>query len=359
MPADVELFRNAVILFWLIPLSWMVFRSLHLKKLKEGPRVWLAAILQEDPGLLFVRDERTRLERSYQKLQYELILLRQSVAIEIAGKSAFQQKIVRLNHEKTQMELRIKTEKNLENGEQRLQAILVELQDVENAFEQHERKAERLRDVLTEEEAKVQEAYTRKTLLLTIDRLKRANAFAQSVVSLTDFTPNFKIIEMAEQVVSRNEAESYGSSLFQDVCVSFPVLARSLEHKNIGSLSLDELKKLLAELECAAEENFTFVQRGVACEKELKSTIVALEIEAKDWDTRSREFGDFKLSDRNARKNAESRLYACVDLIHRLRLLVEGSKVCTAELTKMHATFARKEREVLDHILALERGSVS
>ncbi len=296
-------------------------------------------------------DEQTRVEIIYQNLQTELIQMRQSLACDIQGSHNFQKRIDKLLHEKKQMELRIKTEAKLQNGEERLQSILSELLQVENSFELYKQFLDRRRTALTEKEAQVQRAYTRKWVRIAQLRHEAAIKVASKMISRFDLRFARETFDRMEKKVSLCEAEIYGSCFFDDVCFNFPTIARSVEASPLEALELVELKKLLVNLEVAAEDNHRVIQRGIAYEQILLSNAEALDEEAKDLEKQSMEFGYYQYADR---KLVESRLYACWDMSIRLRKLVEGSRLCTSELTKMHANFARKEREIFNRIAELE-----
>jgi hypothetical protein len=355
MPADVKLLVNSVALFWLLPIACIAWRALHLKELRRGPKAWIAAILHEDPDLLWVRDEQVRLERTYQNLQSELISLRQSIVVDIQGSDIFEKKIIKLTHEKKQMEKRIRCEKSLKDGEERLTAISNELQQVQTGFEQYKQYLDQRRQSLTDKETEIQRAYTHKQLRIAQLRCEQAVDKAHKILALAEASTSQKVISRIEQKISRSESQIYASSFYDDAFVTFPVFAKTLESKNLDELPLAQLKTLLTVLEHAAEENYRVVERGIAFEKELLSNAHALEMEAKDWDKRADQYGDFSISDQKARKAAESRSYACKDMSHRLRTVVDGSKACTGELTRMHSEFARQEREILERILKFEK----
>lgn len=357
MPADVKLLLTSVAIFWLLPLACLAWRALHLKELRRGPKAWIAAILHEDPDLLWVRDEQVRLERTYQNLQSELISLRQSLAADIQGVDVFEKKIIKLTHEKTQLEKRIKSDKSLKDGHERLTAISSELEQVQASFIQYKQYLDQRRQLLTDKETQIQRAYTYKQVRIAQLRGEQAVDKARKILSLAEASASKNFINRMEQKISRSEAQVYAASFYDDAFVTFPAFAKTLERKNFDELPLAQLKTLLAVLEHAAEENYRVVERGIAFENELLSNANALDAEAKDWDKRADQYGDFSLSDQKARKAAESRSYACKDMSHRLRTVIDGSKVCTAELIRIHSEFARKEREILERILAFEKQS--
>jgi phage shock protein A len=116
---------------------------------------------------------------------------------------------------------------------------------------------------------------------------------------------------------------------------------------------LDELQELLEAVDLAASELHEVVRWAISYESVLRLQAKTADADERFWEERfekAKQEGEERLAKRAARSCAD---YAAA--AQEFYAILNSSKICSAEFTQLHASFAEKEREIFNRIAELER----
>ena len=160
----------------------------------------------EDPSML--------LEQTYQDLQSNLIQVRQAVAQAIATEKQLEQQLQKNKDQATTWQNRAAMAVQQNNDElakqalQRRQQYVQAATDLETQLKQQKDSTSGLRQRLTDLEAEVQKAYTKKQVLIARDKAAQATSKANEILSKTTSSGAMSVIERMETKVQEKEARA-------------------------------------------------------------------------------------------------------------------------------------------------------
>jgi phage shock protein A len=164
----------------------------------------------EDPAMM--------LEQTYQDLQSNLIQVRQAVAQAIATEKQLEQQLQKNKDQAATWQNRAAMAVQQNNDDLAKQALSRKQQYVEAATEletqltQQRKSTSNLRQQLTELEAEVQKAYTKKQVLIARDKAAQATSKANEILSKTTSSGAMSVIERMETKVQEREAKAQALS---------------------------------------------------------------------------------------------------------------------------------------------------
>lgn len=171
-------------------------------------RAMVNAVLgkMEDPAIM--------LEQTYQDLQNNLIQVRQAVAQAIATEKQLEQQLQKNKDQGETWQNRAAMAVQQNNDELAKQALQRRTQyvqaasDLEVQLKQQRETTSTLRQRLTDLEAEVQKAYTKKQVLIARDKAAQATSKANEILSKTTASGAMSVIEKMETKVQEREARA-------------------------------------------------------------------------------------------------------------------------------------------------------
>jgi phage shock protein A len=160
----------------------------------------------EDPAMM--------LEQTYQDLQSNLIQVRQAVAQAIATEKQLEQQLQKNKDQAATWQNRAAMAVQQGNDDlakqalQRRQQYVQAATDLETQLKQQKDSTTTLRQRLTDLEAEVQKAYTRKQVLIARDKAAQATSKANEILSKTTASGAMSVIERMETKVQEREAKA-------------------------------------------------------------------------------------------------------------------------------------------------------
>lgn len=160
----------------------------------------------EDPEIM--------LEQMQQELQQNLTQVRQAVAQAIATEKQLEQQLQKNKDQAATWQNRAQLAVQQNNDDLARQALQRKQQyaqaaaDLETQLAQQKQATSSLRQRLTELEAEVQKAYTKKQVLIARDKAAQATTKANEILSKTTASGAMSVIERMEQKVNEREARA-------------------------------------------------------------------------------------------------------------------------------------------------------
>jgi phage shock protein A len=160
----------------------------------------------EDPAMM--------LEQTYQDLQSNLIQVRQAVAQAIATEKQLEQQLQKNKDQAATWQNRAAMAVQQGNDDlakqalQRRQQYVQAATDLETQLKQQKDSTTTLRQRLTDLEAEVQKAYTKKQVLIARDKAAQATSKANEILSKTTASGAMSVIERMETKVQEREAKA-------------------------------------------------------------------------------------------------------------------------------------------------------
>src|SRR5271168_712594 len=160
----------------------------------------------EDPQLM--------LEQTYQDLQSNLIQVRQAVAQAIATEKQLEQQLQKNKdqaetwHNRAAMAVQQGNDDLAKQALQRKQQYAQAAADLETQLKQQRESTATLRQRLTDLEAEVQKAYTKKQVLIARDKAAQATTKANEILSKTTASGALSVMEKMENKVQEREAKA-------------------------------------------------------------------------------------------------------------------------------------------------------
>src|ERR1700677_1095753 len=175
-------------------------------------RAFFNAVLgrMEDPQIM--------LEQTYQDLQSNLIQVRQAVAQAIATEKQLEQQLQKNKDQAETWQNRAAMAVQQGNDDLAKQALQRRTQyaqaaaDLETQLKTQRETTARLRQQLTDLEAEVQKAYTKKQVLIARDKAAQATSKANEILSKTTASGAMSVIERMETKVQEREAKAQALS---------------------------------------------------------------------------------------------------------------------------------------------------
>jgi phage shock protein A len=197
----------------------------------------------EDPAMM--------LEQTYQDLQSNLIQVRQAVAQAIATEKQLEQQLQKNKDQAATWQNRAAMAVQQNNDElakqalQRRQQYVQAAADLETQLAQQRQSTSTLRQRLTDLEAEVQKAYTKKQVLIARDKAAQATTKANEILSKTTASGAMSVIERMETKVQEKEARAQA---LQDLTGdSLEKQFKNFEHKTDVDMELLALKQSMME----------------------------------------------------------------------------------------------------------------
>src|ERR1700733_910456 len=159
----------------------------------------------EDPAMM--------LEQTYQDLQSNLIQVRQAVAQAIATEKQLEQQLQKNKDQAATWQNRAAMAVQQGNDDlakqalQRRQQYVQAANDLETQLKSQRDSTVNLRQRLTDLEAEVQKAYTKKQVLIARDKAAQATSKANEILSKTPPSGAMSVIEKMERKVRGREGE--------------------------------------------------------------------------------------------------------------------------------------------------------
>jgi phage shock protein A len=160
----------------------------------------------EDPQLM--------LEQTYQDLQSNLIQVRQAVAQAIATEKQLEQQLQKNKdqaetwHNRAAMAVQQGNDDLAKQALQRKQQYAQAAGDLETQLKSQRESTSTLRQRLTDLEAEVQKAYTKKQVLIARDKAAQATTKANEILSKTTASGALSVMEKMENKVQEREAKA-------------------------------------------------------------------------------------------------------------------------------------------------------
>ncbi len=161
-----------------------------------------------------IEDPEMMLEQMQTELQQNLIQVRQAVAQAIATEKQLEQTLQKNKDQAATWQNRAALAVQQNNDDlarqalQRKQQYAAAAAELEKQLEQQRAATASLRQRLTELEAEVQKAYTKKQVLIARDKAAQATTKANEILSKTTASGAMSVMERMEQKVSEREARA-------------------------------------------------------------------------------------------------------------------------------------------------------
>ncbi len=194
-----------------------------------------------------MEDPQIMLEQTYQDLQNNLIQVRQAVAQAIATEKQLEQTLQKNKDQAETWQNRAAMAVQQNNDELAKQALQRRAQYVQAATDlEVQLKAQRettstLRQRLTDLEAEVQKAYTKKQVLIARDKAAQATSKANEILSKTTASGAMSVMEKMETKVQEREARA--AALSEMSGDTLEKQFKNLEHKTDVDMELLALKQ--------------------------------------------------------------------------------------------------------------------
>jgi len=161
-----------------------------------------------------MEDPQIMLEQTYQDLQSNLIQVRQAVAQAIATEKQLEQQLQKNKDQAETWQNRAAMAVQQGNDDlakqalQRRQQYVQAATDLETQLKSQRESTVTLRQRLTDLEAEVQKAYTKKQVLIARDKAAQATSKANEILSKTTSSGAMSVIEKMETKVQEREAKA-------------------------------------------------------------------------------------------------------------------------------------------------------
>src|SRR5271156_3950792 len=161
-----------------------------------------------------VEDPQMMLEQTYQDLQSNLIQVRQAVAQAIATEKQLEQQLQKNKDQaetwknRAAMAVQQNNDDLAKQALQRRQQYVSAATDLEVQLKQQRESTSTLRQRLTDLEAEVQKAYTKKQVLIARDKAAQATTKANEILSKTTASGANSVLERMETKVQEREARA-------------------------------------------------------------------------------------------------------------------------------------------------------
>src|SRR5215467_13266290 len=161
-----------------------------------------------------MEDPQVMLEQTYQDLQSNLIQVRQAVAQAIATEKQLEQQLQKNKDQAETWQNRAAMAVQQGNDDlarqalQRKQQYLEAAKDLEVQLKSQRELTAQLRQKLTDLEAEVQKAYTKKQVLIARDKAAQATTKANEILSKTTASGALSVIDRMETKVQEREAKA-------------------------------------------------------------------------------------------------------------------------------------------------------
>ena len=161
-----------------------------------------------------MEDPQIMLEQTYQDLQSNLIQVRQAVAQAIATEKQLEQQLQKNKeqaetwHNRAAMAVQQNNDDLAKQALQRKQQYQQAANDLEAQLKVQKESTNTLRQRLTDLEAEVQKAYTKKPVLIARDKAAQATSKANEILSKTTSSGAMSVIEKMETKVLEREARA-------------------------------------------------------------------------------------------------------------------------------------------------------
>lgn len=161
-----------------------------------------------------MEDPQIMLEQTYQDLQSNLIQVRQAVAQAIATEKQLEQQLQKNKDQAETWQNRAAMAVQQGNDDlakqalQRRQQYVQAANDLETQLKSQRESTVTLRQRLTDLEAEVQKAYTKKQVLIARDKAAQATSKANEILSKTTSSGAMSVIEKMETKVQEREAKA-------------------------------------------------------------------------------------------------------------------------------------------------------
>lgn len=161
-----------------------------------------------------MEDPQIMLEQTYQDLQSNLIQVRQAVAQAIATEKQLEQQLQKNKeqaetwHNRAAMAVQQNNDDLAKQALQRKQQYQQAATDLEAQLKVQKETTNTLRQRLTDLEAEVQKAYTKKQVLIARDKAAQATSKANEILSKTTASGAMNVIEKMETKVQEREAKA-------------------------------------------------------------------------------------------------------------------------------------------------------
>src|SRR5271156_6316307 len=194
-----------------------------------------------------VEDPQMMLEQTYSDLQSNLIQVRQAVAQAIATEKQLEQQLQKNKdqaetwHNRASMAVAQGNDDLAKQALQRKQQYVDAARDLEAQLKQQKEATNTLRQRLTDLEAEVQKAYTKKQVLIARDKAAQATSKANEILSKTTSSGAMSVIEKMETKVQEREAKA--AALAELGTDSLDKQFRNLDAKSDVDMELLALKQ--------------------------------------------------------------------------------------------------------------------
>lgn len=228
-----------------------------------------------------MEDPQIMLEQTYQDLQSNLIQVRQAVAQAIATEKQLEQQLQKNKDQAETWQNRAAMAVQQGNDDlakqalQRRQQYVQAATDLETQLKAQRESTVTLRQRLTDLEAEVQKAYTKKQVLIARDKAAQATSKANEILSKTTSSGAMSVIEKMETKVQEREARAAAlSELSGD---SLEKQFKNFEGKSDVEMELLALKKSMG-----VKDNSISLKEPVLIETKGDDTIDAKYVKEED-----------------------------------------------------------------------------
>jgi len=326
---EISLF--VVVLFWIVPLSWAVYS--FVRSIPNRTMALVSSIYSLPSTLRRIRlkahfhreqfqlkQKHLHLEIDYRKAEESLKAQREAVADALLLRDQLFYDLQKIRQAVDELNAKA-ADRTIDDAERRkLSNLAMELTRLSAEFVNKDAELSIFRDGLVALEAEVQKKYTQKQVQIALDK---ADAAEQAVIRILAQKPNYSpAMTRMEISVCQKEAAIYGKFFHEDQYVSFPGVAKILERLAIEKLDFAELNDLFDAVELSANELCRILHSAVSYER-------ILSLQAEDAEDPSQ-----------------------------FDSIIDASKICSQEFTRLHGLFTEKEREIFERISAL-RSSLS
>lgn len=334
-----------IVLLWVIPLAWAV--STGLRSLPRLVGALIEFFQDASRRLSMSKEERqylrriVKVEEEYQNLQNDLVETRQLLAVTIEARKELLKKIKLLNNEVQRVEkMQSPTSVNMEKSAvARSQLPLLERELTDTEF-----KVASLRIKLSDLEAAVQKAHTRKQITIASEKAALATSNAYKLLERTGGSVDEKIRKLESKIIE-NEVSAYGETYVAKFQPNYSDFVESVGRLQIESLNSDELKELLQTINEVINEISSFI-----FEREANEELIAKQLASSEAD-----FQLWKINARQAEadgkpilvKQAEVNQFDCQVQIAKHKHRIAESKAKTAELKLFEMKLSVRKGDIL------------
>ena len=347
MSPILEISLVIILLLWVIPLTWAL--STNLRALPRSIRALIDFVRHGPSSISMSRDLQIKLEQAYQDLQSNLIQVRAACSSAIEDKKTLLIKIQVLSEEICAFET-IPEPTDIQRqkkgvAREKLSQLERELRDLEYTLDS-------LRQRLTDLEAEVQKAYTRKQVLIARDKAAIATENAYKILAATDKSA-IDVIQRMELKVKQNEAQAYGATFITLASVRhYQEFVDSVCKLPFATLNVDELEEVTqAIVEVIGDIKETTLETAAA-EELLSVQLDSADEDYRYWVKRAAAAEQDGMS--IPKKEAEVNLFDCEVRVQKAKLQLEEARKITTELKQMEMKLHNKKREINVRLTSFE-----